>query len=133
MHQKIDIAINLPIYKEIDEDNIIQVIENAFRENERAFLPRTAKVVAEYDMRADYCEDSLKISDIELDGLDFDDQDNLILEFKGTAHVRYEWYAHYGCKDMCGGDEVEESWRFQVSGDKLILSLSIPEDRYDEL
>ncbi|HAT6343031.1 TPA: hypothetical protein JAJ28_000714 [Aeromonas hydrophila] len=133
MKNKIDITIDLPVYKGIDEDNLIEIICNALALNENSFLPRTAKVVTEYDIRADYCEGSFEVLDIELDNLDFDEQENIILDLEGTAHVRYDWYAHYGCKDMCGGDEVEESWRFQVSGEKLRLSLSIPEGRHDEL
>ena len=133
MQDSLKISISLNINNEMEDTDLIEAISTALENNEHSFTPRTSKVCKQYDLRAEYCDSSLVISDIELDRLNTDEEDKIVLDFEGSAHVTYDWFAHYGCKDMSGGDEVEDTWRFQVINNKLNLLLEIPVERYDEI
>lgn len=125
------LSLSLPVVVDVNmtERSLVQVIKDAILTFQNNFIPRMAQVCTQYDLRADYCEGSLAVEDISFDSLETNDDDELVLDITGNAEVTYDWYAHYGCKDMCGGDQLNDSWEFHLQGSELNFSLEIPEER----
>jgi hypothetical protein len=120
------LELSFDIYSKQDEEDLKRCISDVIKENENSFMPRIAKVCSQYDMRADVSEDSLAVEDVMLS----EERAGVV---EGTVSVTYCWSSYYGCKDMCGADTVNDTWDFSVTSNKLLINLSIPEDRVDEI
>jgi len=127
--------ITLPIVVDVDmeESQLQQSIQDSILHHESEFYERMASVCVQYDMRAELCEGSLDVESVSLGALELTEDDELVLNFTGSVEVTYDWYAHYGCKDMCGGDQVNDRWEFNAVDSEISFSLEIQQERVDEL
>ncbi|MDT8826907.1 hypothetical protein NX014_21935, partial [Vibrio vulnificus] len=129
---KLDISIDYD--EDLDLDDLKEIIAEAVIDNELEFTPRTGVLCAQADLRGSYIEESLLVEFVEFNSSDVFDSQGLILDsLSGTISVSFDYDAYYGCKDMDGGDQLEDSWTFELSGKILKFRLDIPEERYDEI
>lgn len=106
------------------EEQLEYVVKNIIEENANAFNERMSRVSIQYDMRAEVLTDTFAVTEV---AINFDDN-------VGTACVEYDWAAYYGCKDMCGGDRIEDEWSFKIINNTIVFDLNLPEDdRFDEI
>ncbi|ACH63811.1 hypothetical protein LZS85_18905 [Aliivibrio fischeri] len=134
MPNNLELSLPIIIERDIDYSDVSQIIERCISDFESEFIPVIAPICIQYDPRADFCEGSLNVESVSFDNLETDDEDLLILDgcITGSVDVTFDWYAHYGCKDMHAEDQVDDSWAFRIENDELKFSLVIPEERYDE-
>lgn len=128
----LNVSIPILIESETGEIELIEQIKDEIVQYENDFIERSALICQLYDMRDDYCDGSLVIEDIQLKDIIFTENGDLI-ETHGVAFVTYEWYAHYGCKDMCNEDQIDEEWPFHIINETINFNLPLPEQRNDEL
>ena len=132
MSTNLNVSIELYINEDTEIEDLQDIISEAIVENESSFIERMARVCIQYDMRADFCEGTLEIEDIGLDVLN-ESQGIEKVQGSGYVNVHYDWFAHYPCKDMSGGDEAQDKWDFTISEGKLEFSIELPQERYDEI
>ncbi|EJA3296705.1 hypothetical protein MWT72_004209 [Vibrio vulnificus] len=106
--------------EELLESTVKEIIEF----NVGSFYERMARISIQYDMRAEVLTDTFEVTEV-------------VINFTkniGVASVEYDWDAYYGCKDMCGGDHIEDEWSFEVRRNTIVFDLNLPQDnRFDEI
>jgi hypothetical protein len=104
------------------ECKFAQNIENAILENESEFNIYMNEVSTQYNIRALYMTGTLRVNEVRI----------ILPSASGSVSVEYDYDAYYGCQDMDVSGSIDESWNFQIEGNKVIFDLEIPE-RDDEI
>ena len=104
------------------ECEFTQNIENVVLKEVSEFEIYMGEVSAQYNIRASYITDTLRVNDININ----------LPSVLGSVSVEYEYDAYSGCRDMDDSDTIDEVWNFQIKGNKVIFDLKIPE-RDDEI
>lgn len=130
-----ELYLELDIYyeSEFDSEGLKAAIGEAIVENESEFGEVTGGHCSQADVRACYISESLDVEYIEFTTSIYDDEDCIADDISGYAQVSFEYTAYSGCKDLDGGDSLDDCWKFRLLGGKLIFKLNVPEQRFDEI
>ncbi|NOI20794.1 hypothetical protein F0223_21455 [Vibrio coralliilyticus] len=133
MSKKLYRELDIYFESEFDSEDLKAAISEAIVENESEFGEVTGGHCSQTDVRARYLPDSLEVEYIEFTTSIYDEEDCIASDISGYAQVSFEYAAYYGCKDLDGGDSLDDCWNFRLLDGKLIFNIDIPEQRYDEL
>ncbi|MGF1735363.1 hypothetical protein [Photobacterium satsumensis] len=121
---KLHLEFEFKVADEEREEILENVVKDLIEVNVGSFNERMARVSTQYDMRAEVLTDTFEVKEV---AINFDND-------VGVASVEYDWDAYYGCKDMCGGDRIEDDWSFEIRNNTIVFDLNLPEDnRFDEI
>ncbi|WP_368085245.1 hypothetical protein [Vibrio splendidus] len=121
---KLHLEFEFKIPDEEREDLLENTVNELVQANARSFYERMARTSIQYDMRAEVSIETFKVVEVTID----------FVKNAGVASVKYDWDSYYGCKDMCGGDCIDDDWPFVIRGNTILFDLNLPQDdRYDEI
>lgn len=130
--KKFKATLDLPIYDEIDKEGLKIVISEVVAENQDEFTSVIGSILSNRSDRAIVSDSSFGADQIEIDHLKNTHKPER-LSAKGTLRLAFDWYAHYGCSDMCVDGDEEEPLNFSIKGDKITFEVELVPERFDEL
>ncbi|EHI9243118.1 hypothetical protein LQK65_004145 [Vibrio parahaemolyticus] len=120
LHLEFEFKLSDEEREELLESTVKEIVEI----NVGSFYERMARISIQYDMRAEVLTDTFEVTEVTIN----------FTKNVGVASVEYDWDAYYGCKDMCGGDRIEDEWSFEVRRNTIVFDLNLPQDnRFDEI
>lgn len=107
-----------PLYVEIqfdpDAKDMRSEVRTAILQNEAQFQPLFGRLIDHEDARTTLLDDSMTITDLSLSA------------GGGHASVEFSSAFYAGCRDVNGVNEHEAELPFEIVGDKLVFTITLP-------
>ncbi len=100
-------SFSVEIPDEVEENGIIAAIEA-----DEELIYALIGDLKRFDMRAVFCIESFKV-----DNVDFIEDNKVIVSYS------YAWDAHYGCRDLCCGDDEDGQFTGRIIDGNLVLEI----------